>query len=229
MTQDPFDALREQMVQVIAIYAHYSSEKLGKDAFDERVMEVLGEVPRHEFVPLELRAYAYADGPLPIGYEKTISQPFMVALMTDLAEIEDGMRVLEVGTGLGYHAAVLAALGAQVYSIEIIPQLGERSKKLLAKLNYGNIRVRIGDGYKGWPEEAPFDAIIVTAAPPQVPQPLLDQLKVGGRMIIPVGEFNQGLVLINRTAKGYERRNVLPVRFVPMTGEAQKKSLRDKP
>ena len=129
MTQDPFDALREQMVQVIAIYAHYSSEKLGKDAFDERVMEVLGEVPRHEFVPLELCAYAYADGPLPIGYEKTISQPFMVALMTDLAEIEDGMRVLEVGTGLGYHAAVLAALGAQVYSIEIIDELAVRAEK----------------------------------------------------------------------------------------------------
>ena len=132
--------------------------------------------------------------------------------------------MLEIGTGSGYQAAVLGELVREVYSIEIIPPLGEQSKQLLAKLDYENIEVRIGDGYKGWPDQAPFDAIIVTAAPPQVPQPLLDQLKVGGRMIIPVGEFNQGLLLITRTVKGYERRNVMPVRFVPMTGEAQKKS-----
>jgi protein-L-isoaspartate(D-aspartate) O-methyltransferase len=144
--------------------------------------------------------------------------------MTQALKLQPEDRVLEIGTGSGYQAAVLGELVREVYSIEIIPQLGKRSKQLLAKLDYGNIEVRIGDGYKGWPDQAPFDAIIVTAAPPQVPQPLLDQLKVGGRMIIPVGEFNQGLLLITRTAKGYERRNVMPVRFVPMTGEAQKKS-----
>ena len=218
MTQDPFDALREQMVQVIAIYAHYSSEKLGKDAFDERVMEVLGEVPRHEFVPFELRAYAYADGPLPIGYEKTISQPFMVALMTDLAEIEDGMRVLEVGTGLGYHAAVLAALGAQVYSVEIIDELAVRAKKNIKYQGVTGIEFRIGDGSHGWAEHAPYDRIMVSAAPELVPPLLIDQFKPGGRMVVPAGMADaQQLMVIDKDETGrLKTREVMPVRFSPL-------------
>ena len=218
MTQDPFDALREQMVQVIAIYAHYSSEKLGKDAFDERVMEVLGEVPRHEFVPFELRAYAYADGPLPIGYEKTISQPFMVALMTDLAEIEDGMRVLEVGTGLGYHAAVLAALGAQVYSVEIIDELAVMADKNLKHQGVTGIEFRIGDGSHGWAEHAPYDRIMVSAAPELIPPLLIDQLKPGGRMVVPAGmaDAQQLMVIDKNETERLKTWEVMPVRFSPL-------------
>ena len=196
---------------------------------DKLVLEAMHQVSRHLFIPESHRREAYADHPVPIGFRQTISQPYIVAFMTEALELRPEDRVLEIGTGSGYQAAILGELAREVFTIEIIPQLGERSKELLARLGYKNIQVRTGDGYKGWPEEAPFDAIIVTAAPPQVPQPLLDQLKVGGRMIIPVGEFNQGLILITRTVKGYERRNVLPVRFVPMTGEAQKKSRQGKP
>ena len=191
---------------------------------DKPDLDAMQRVSRHLFIPESHRREAYADHPVPIGFRQTISQPYIVAFMTQALELRSEDRVLEIGTGSGYQAAILGELAREVFTIEIIPQLGERSKELLARLGYKNIQVRTGDGYKGWPEEAPFDAIVVTAAPPQVPQPLLDQLKVGGRMIIPVGEFNQGLILITRTAKGYERRNVLPVRFVPMTGEAQKKS-----
>ena len=196
---------------------------------DKLVLEAMHQVSRHLFIPESHRREAYADHPVPIGFRQTISQPYIVAFMTEALELRPEDRVREIGTGSGYQAAILGELAREVFTIEIIPQLGERSKELLARLGYKNIQVRTGDGYKGWPEEAPFDAIIVTAAPPQVPQPLLDQLKVGGRMIIPVGEFNQGLILITRTVKGYERRNVLPVRFVPMTGEAQKKSRQGKP
>ena len=192
---------------------------------DKLVLEAMHQVSRHLFIPESQRGEAYADHPVPIGFRQTISQPYIVAFMTEALELRPEDRVLEIGTGSGYQAAILGELAREVFTIEIIPQLGDRSKELLARLGYKNIQVRTGDGYKGWPEEAPFDAIIVTAAPPQVPQPLLDQLKVGGRMIIPVGEFNQGLILITRTAKGYERRNVLPVRFVPMTGEALKKDI----
>ena len=196
---------------------------------DKIVLDAMHRVSRHLFIPESHRREAYADHPVPIGFRQTISQPYIVAFMTQALELRPEDRVLEIGTGSGYQAAILGELAREVFTIEIIPQLGERSKELLARLDYKNIQVRTGDGYKGWPDEAPFDAIIVTAAPPQVPQPLLDQLKVGGRMIIPVGEFNQGLILITRTVKGYERRNVLPVRFVPMTGEAQNKSRSGKP
>ena len=215
MTEDPFEALREQMVQVIAIYAHYSSEKLGKDAFDERVMEAMGEIPRHEFVPLELRPHAYADGPLPIGYEKTISQPYMVALMTDLAEIEDGMRVLEVGTGLGYHAAVLAALGAKVYSVEIIDELAVQAKENLKRQEVTGIELRIGDGSHGWAEHAPFDRIVVAAAPELIPPSLIDQLKPGGRMVVPAGiaDAQQLMVVDKDETERLKTREVMPVRF----------------
>ena len=215
MTQDLYDVLREQMVQVIAIYAHYSSEKLGKDAFDERVMEAMSEIPRHEFVPLELRAYAYADGPLPIGYEKTISQPYMVALMTDLAGIEDGMRVLEVGTGLGYHAAVLAAMGAKVYSVEIIDELAVRAEENIKHQGAAGIELRIGDGSHGWAGHAPYDRIVVAAAPELIPPLLISQLKPGGRMVVPAGmaDAQQLMVVDKDETERLKTREIMPVRF----------------
>ena len=218
----PFERADERAVMV-------QRQLAARDIQDKRVLDAMRRVPRHLFIPADRRDQAYEDYPVPIGLRQTISQPYIVAFMTQALKLQPNDRVLEIGTGSGYQAAILGELVPEVYSIEIIPQLGERSKKLLARLGYENIHVRVGDGYKGWPEKAPFDAIIVTAAPPRVPQPLLDQLKVGGRMIIPVGEIHQGLILIQRTATGYERRNVLPVRFVPMTGEAQKQSSGDKP
>jgi protein-L-isoaspartate(D-aspartate) O-methyltransferase len=170
---------------------------------------------------LNARHLAYADHPLTIGLDQTISQPYIVAAMTQAAAIKPGARVLEVGTGSGYQAAVLAELAAEVYTIEIVAPLAERAKRDLGALGYKNIHFRTGDGYKGWPEAQPFDAIIVTAAPPQVPPPLVDQLKEGGRLVIPVGRYTQDLILIERTKGGVVRRSLMPVRFVPMTGEAQ--------
>ncbi|HEX2164984.1 MAG TPA: protein-L-isoaspartate(D-aspartate) O-methyltransferase [Thermoanaerobaculia bacterium] len=187
---------------------------------DPRVLAALGEVPRHLFVPPELAGRAYADEPLPIGHEQTISQPYVVALMSELAELSPGERVLEIGTGSGYHAAVLARLAERVYTIEIVPQLADRARRTLAAIGADNVRVRTGDGYHGWPEAAPFDAVVLTAAPPEVPRPLLDQLAVGGRLVAPVGEAMQQLTVITRTPDGFRRELVAPVRFVPMTGEA---------
>ena len=195
----------------------------GRDIRDQRVLDAMRRVPRHLFIPENQRREAYGDFPIPIGLKQTISQPYIVAYMTQALELQEGDRVLEIGTGSGYQAAILGELVGEVYTIEIIPELGERSNKLLADLGYRNIHVRVADGYKGWPDKAPFDAIIVTAAPPRLPQPLLDQLKIGGRMIIPVGNIRQELVLIHHTENGYERKTVLPVAFVPMTGEAQRK------
>jgi protein-L-isoaspartate(D-aspartate) O-methyltransferase len=186
-----------------------------------RVLEALRKVPRHRFVPDELRGQAYRDTPLPIGHQQTISQPYIVALMTELIEPEPDMKVLEIGTGSGYQAAVLAECVDQVFTIEILPELGRLADELLQELGYDNIVTRIGDGYDGWPEEAPFDAILVTAAPPSIPKPLLEQLKIGGKLVIPVGEFSQDLVVVTRTEDGYERRPASYVRFVPMTGKAQ--------
>ena len=199
-----------------------------RDIRDPRVLAAMGRVPRHLFIPEKQRAWAYRDHPVPIGLEQTISQPYIVAYMTEILQLKKSDRVLEIGTGSGYQAAILGELAGEVYSIEIVPQLGERSKKLLAKLGYRNIHVRVGDGYQGWPAKAPFAAIMVTAAPPKIPQPLLDQLAIGGRMIVPVGNLRQELVLIHRTENGYQRKNVLPVRFVPMTGEAQQSADRAK-
>lgn len=215
MTEDPYDALREQMVQVIAIYARYSSEKLGKDAFDPKIMEVMGAVPRHEFVPLEVRPYAYADGPLPIGYEKTISQPYMIALMTDLADIEDGAKVLEVGTGLGYHAAVLAAMGAKVFSVEIVDELAGRAHENLNRQGYKDVELRIGDGSHGWADHAPFDRILVGAAPELIPPLLIAQLKPGGKMVVPAGmpDSQQLMVVEKDETARLKTREVIPVRF----------------
>jgi protein-L-isoaspartate(D-aspartate) O-methyltransferase len=197
---------------------------------DPAVLAAMREVERHLFVPESYREHSYRDGPLPIGEEQTISQPYIVALMTDLLELSPESKVLEVGTGSGYQAAVLAEICARVYSIEIVAALGRRAKTLLRSLDYGNIHLRIGDGYRGWPAEAPFDGIIVTAAPDHVPQPLLDQLAPGGRLVIPVGDAYQELMVFTKRvdpASGettLEKESIIPVRFVPMTGEAQGES-----
>jgi protein-L-isoaspartate(D-aspartate) O-methyltransferase len=192
---------------------------------DPAVLAAMRTVPRHAFITRELQPYAYDDRPLPIGERQTISQPYIVALMTELAEVASGEKVLEVGTGSGYQAAVLAQIGAEVWSIEIIPALAERARATLAAQGYAGIHLRAGDGYAGWKEAAPFDAIVVTAAPDHVPQPLIDQLAVGGRLIIPVGATYQELIRITRTKEGVRRESIIPVRFVPMTGEAE----RDRP
>jgi protein-L-isoaspartate(D-aspartate) O-methyltransferase len=189
---------------------------------DPAVLEALRAVPRHLFVPLPARGEAYSDRPLPIGYDQTISQPYIVALMTELAEVQPGDRVLEIGTGSGYQAAVLAAMGCTVFSIEIVEPLARSAAAALQELGYGSVTVRAGDGYVGWPEEAPFDAVLVTAAPPRIPQPLLDQLADSGHLVAPVGEDIQHLTVVTRAGDDLSRRVVLPVRFVPMTGEVRR-------
>ena len=194
----------------------------GRDITNQQVLAVMGRVPRQEFVPERLRPDAYRDCPLPIGYGQTISQPYIVAFMTEQLEPKRTDHVLEIGTGSGYQAAVLAELVAQVYTIEIINDLAQRAAADLKRLGYTNVHVRAGDGYKGWGEAAPFDAVIVTCAPERVPQPLIDQLKDGGRIIIPVGRvWNQDLVLLRKHGGKLEQHAVLPVSFVPMTGKAQ--------
>jgi protein-L-isoaspartate(D-aspartate) O-methyltransferase len=190
---------------------------------DVQVLEAMRAVPRELFVPEALRDRAYGDGPLPIGHDVTISQPVIVASMTELADVDAGSRVLEVGTGSGYQSAILAELGAKVYSIEIIDPLSRRARTVLDELGYNEVETRVGDGYEGWPEQAPFDAIIVTAAPPRVPEPLKKQLAVGGKLVIPVGRLSQDLLVITRTHDGYRESNAYPVRFVPMTGKAQER------
>lgn len=189
---------------------------------DPAVLKAMREVPRHLFVPKSRRSAAYADHPLSIGKGQTISQPYIVASMTELLGLKPEHRVLEIGTGSGYQAAILAEIAKEVYTIEIIESLGKSARKLLEELGYRNIKFRIGDGYKGWPEAAPFDAIIVTAAPDHVPPPLLEQLKEGGRLVIPVGRFYQELKRFTKTEKGIKEENIYPVTFVPMTGEAEK-------
>ena len=188
---------------------------------EERVLAAMNKVPREQFVPEHLRAASYTDQPLPIGYDQTISQPYIVAFMTEQLRPQPQNRVLEIGTGSGYQAAILAELVAEVYSIEIIEPLAKQAEATLQRLGYKNVHVKVGDGYKGWLEHAPFDAVIVTCAPDHVPKPLIDQLKEGGRMIIPVGGFgDQDLYLLEKKDGQLERRAVSPVRFVPMTGEA---------
>ena len=189
---------------------------------DPRVLAAMRQVQRHEFVLPEFRDMAYADRPLPIEAEQTISQPYIVALMTQLAKVSPGDKVLEVGTGSGYQAAVLAQLGAELYSIEIVELLARTAGERLRRLGY-HVAVRHGDGYAGWPEHAPFHAILVTAAPPTVPEPLKQQLEIGGKLVIPVGDDYQDLVVITRTPAGFEQKRMLPVRFVPMKGKVQGK------
>jgi protein-L-isoaspartate(D-aspartate) O-methyltransferase len=210
-SEDRFTAQRKKMVE----------EQLaapGRDIKDSRVLKAMATVPRHEFVPKDLQKFAYLDEPLPIGYGQTISQPFIVAFMTEQLDPKPSDRVLEIGTGSGYQAAVLSLLVSEVYTIEIIEPLAKRAAADLNRLGYNNVKVRAGDGYQGWPDHAPFDAIIVTCAPENIPQPLVEQLRDDGRMMIPVGSYdNQQLYLLQKHGSKVDQKAVLPVRFVPMT------------
>jgi len=208
-----YDALKEAMIQ---------NQIVKRGVADPAVLSALRKVPRHLFVPEEYRREAYEDYPLPIGEGQTISQPYIVALMTQMLEVKPGHKVLEIGTGSGYQAAVLAELGAEVYTIEILPSLAEKARDRLKKLGYEKVHVLVGDGYRGYPAEAPFDAVIVTAAPEKIPQPLLDQLGLGGRLVVPIGKYSQELKLVRKTETGTTTEDMLPVRFVPMVGEVEK-------
>ncbi len=213
-----YAALRRQMIETIAIHALHVGNAIGEQGLGDRVMEVMGRVARHEFVPAELRPHAYFDHPLPIGFGKTISQPFMVALMTDLLDVQASDSVLEIGTGAGYQAAVLADLAEKVYTVEIVGELALAARSRLEDLGYANVEVRLGDGSKGWPEHAPFDKVIVTAAPELVPPSLIMQLKPGGRMVVPAGlEDDQRLMLVEMDDAGsLKTREVLRVVFSPL-------------
>ncbi|MBZ0258551.1 protein-L-isoaspartate(D-aspartate) O-methyltransferase [bacterium] len=214
VNEDALSRQRENMVR---------EQIEARDIKDRHILNAMRTVKRHLFVPKGLINRAYLDSALPIGEKQTISQPYIVAIMTYLLEPHKDDVVLEIGAGSGYQAAVLAELVKEVYTIEIIETLGKRAQKLLNdRLGYTNIHVRIGDGYQGWPEHAPFDAIIVTAAPDHIPKPLVEQLKIGGRMVIPVGKDDQKLMLIQKTSDEVVERTLIPVRFVPMTGEAQR-------
>jgi protein-L-isoaspartate(D-aspartate) O-methyltransferase len=221
VSADPFEELRQQMVAVIAAQAVFSAGETGKAAIAPRVLEAMAKLPRHEFVPAEVRPYAYADSPLPIGCSKTISQPFIVALMTDLLELKPDDRVLEIGTGLGYHAAILSELVQRVYSVEIIEELAQQAKQRLARQRCANVELRLGNGYYGWPEHAPFNKVIVAAGVELVPPPLLQQLKPGGRMVIPTGlPDSQQLMLVEKDAGGrVKMKEILRVRFSLLEGE----------
>ncbi|HBX88853.1 MAG TPA: protein-L-isoaspartate O-methyltransferase [Marinilabiliaceae bacterium] len=201
--------LREKMV---------NEQLRGRDISSSNVLNAMREVPRHHFVPIEYQKFAYDDRPLPIGFEQTISQPYMVAFMTEQIEPKPGMKVLEIGTGSGYQAAVLAHLGCEVYTIELLPELAERADKLLKQLKYQPVNIKAGNGYEGWPEAAPFDAIIVTAAPEKMPPVLVEQLKDGGTMVIPVGPVNnlQYLKIVKKRDGKVTTDTLMPVRFVPM-------------
>ena len=218
-TGDPivsqYAELRCEMVEQIARHAQLAARETGKAILSGNVMDAMKAVPRHEFVPVEVRAFAYSDSPLPIGYDKTISQPFIVALMTDLLDLQAGDRVLDVGTGLGYQAAILAKLVDRVYTVEILEELADSARRRLAEQEVINVESRIGDGSHGWTEHAPFDKILVAAAPDLIPTPLLAQLKPGGKMVIPAGiEDAQQLMLVEKNEKGQLNvEEILPVRF----------------
>jgi protein-L-isoaspartate(D-aspartate) O-methyltransferase len=215
MTEEDFLELREGMVAEITAKTIFTCAQLGKAALGARVMQAMGKVPRHEFVPLEIRPYAYADTPLPIGFDKTISQPFIVAVMTDLLDLHPTDTVLEIGTGLGYQAAVLAELAQHVYSIEIIEELAAQARQRLTRQGHTNVSLRLGNGCLGWPEHAPFDKIIVTAAPELIPPTLIYQLKTGGKMVIPAGMPEaQQLILVEKDAEGMvSTKEIFPVQF----------------
>lgn len=220
MNEQQAAALRQHMVLEIAAQTVLAGERIGKYNLDARVMEVLGKVPRHEFVPVELQPYAYLNRPLPIGFDKTISQPFIVALMTDMLEIRKEDVVLEIGTGLGYQAAILAELAHKVYSVEIIEALAQQAAKRLSRAGYTNVEVKVANGSHGLPEHAPFDKVMVTAAPDLIPPALINQLKPGGRMMIPAGlSDDQQLILVEKSANGrLSTREILPVRFSQLEG-----------
>ena len=218
-----FEEQRREMVAAIRVIAEHLVTEIGKAALDDRVLSAMAKVPRHEFVPLEVQPYAYLNRPLPIGFDKTISQPLMVAVMTDLLEVKPDDVVLEIGTGLGYQAAMLAELGGKVYTVEIIDELAQRAVQRLKREGYTNIEVRVGNGYFGWPEHAPFQKMIVTAAPDLIPPPLINQLKAGGRMVIPVGLPDaQRLVVVDKDMNGRVRtREIMQVLFSMLEGPDQ--------
>ena len=218
---DDYRAQRLELINTIADHVRETSSWLDREALDPRVMNALAKVPRHRFVPENRRSQAYENRPLPIGHGQTISQPYIVAIMTDLLKLQPGDQVLEIGTGSGYQAAILADLVKDVYSMEIIEPLSQRARAVLDELGYRHVHTRVGDGYYGWPEQEPFDAIIVTAAAGHLPPPLIAQLKPGGRMLIPVGSrfMTQHLIVVNKHSDGsISTRQILPVRFVPLTG-----------
>jgi protein-L-isoaspartate(D-aspartate) O-methyltransferase len=220
--QDDRAAERRQMVDEIAAMAGLVARETGRAGLDPRVLDAMRKVPRHEFVPQAQRHAAYRNRPLSIGSGQTISQPFIVALMTDLLDVKPGDCVLEVGTGSGYQAAVLAELAGDVYTIEIVESLGKSAAEALERVGYKNVHPKIGDGYKGWPEHAPYDAVIVTAAPDHVPPALIEQLKPGGRLVIPVGKLAQALMVITKNVDGTTtRKEIVPVQFVPLTREKE--------
>jgi protein-L-isoaspartate(D-aspartate) O-methyltransferase len=214
---------RDEMIAAIEAHAEYAAPAIPDGKIDPAVLQAMRTVPRHEFVPEDVQELAYQDQPVPIGFGQTISQPFIVALMTDLLDVGPDHKVLEIGTGSGYQAAVLSPLVAEVYSVEIIPELGERAMRVLQRLGFGNVQTMVADGYYGWPEAAPFDGIVVTAAASQIPPPLVEQLKPGGRMVIPLGGayFAQQLMLVEKGGDGkITTRQLLPVQFVPFTRAA---------
>ena len=215
MSVEFFEEQRRQMVAAIRVITDHIGAEISKSALDNRVLQAMAKVPRHEFVPVEVQQYAYLNRPLPIGFDKTISQPLMVAMMTDLLELKPNDVVLEIGTGLGYQAAVLAELSERVYSVEIIDELAQRAVQRLKRQGFTNVAVRIGNGYSGWPEYAPFDKMIVTAAPDLIPPPLINQLKAGGRMVIPIGlAGSQQLAVADKDLNGRVTiREVMPVLF----------------
>ena len=213
---------RRRMVETIEAYTRLPGSGLAGGAMDARVIDALRTVPRHAFVPEAVSHLAYADSPLPIGLGQTISQPYIVALMTHLLRVKPGDRVLEIGTGSGYQAAVLARLAREVYSVEIVDELGRRAARSLSRLAYANVATRIGDGYQGWEEHAPYDGIMVTAAPDHIPPALVAQLRPGGRLVIPVGANRQDLMVVAKAADGTTTSTtVIPVRFVPLVREAK--------
>ena len=218
-----FEEQRREMIAAIRVIAEHLAAEIGKAVLDDRVLRAMAKVPRHEFVPLEVQPYAYLNRPLPIGFDKTISQPFMVAVMTDLLELKPDDVVLEIGNGLGYQSAVLAELASSVYTVEIIDELAQRAVQRLKREGYTNIEVRIGNGYFGWPKHAPFDKIIVTAAPDLIPPPLINQLKAGGRMVIPVGLPDaQELVVVDKDLNGrVKTKEIMRVLFSSLEGSDQ--------
>jgi protein-L-isoaspartate(D-aspartate) O-methyltransferase len=220
MSAEQFEEQRRQMLEAVEAHTSLARAALDKSTLDGRVLKAMAKVPRHEFVPVEIQPYAYLNMPAPIGFGKTISQPFMVAVMTDLLEVQPADVVLEIGTGLGYQAAVLAELASRVYSVEFIEELGQRAMQRLKRQRYANIEIKVGNGYWGWPEHAPFDKVIVTAAPDLIPPSLINQLKDGGRMVIPVGlPDSQQLVVAGKDRNGrVTTKQIMPVRFSLLEG-----------